>query len=161
MVKAALVSASLDTNILLLRLVAETDPALLGTFKRVSSFELEDLRLLAQVLIPFRSLVTTPHVLAEVSNFVDQAPTYRRSDLIAALVRFVYENGEVYEAAKDLVTRPAFVSIGLADTSLLALSKGTMVVTTDYHLWGRIAAENGHCINFNHLRSEGLLYKSQ
>ena len=160
MVKAAPVSASLDTNILLLRLVAETDPTLLTTFKWVSSFELGDLRTLAQALIPFRNLVTTPHVLAEVSNFVDQAPTYRRSDLLAALTRFIHRSSEIYEAATALVSRPAFNSIGLADTGLLALSKKTMVVTTDYQLWNRIAAENGRCINFNHLRSEVLLRKS-
>ena len=150
-------TAVLDTNVLLLWLVALTDQSLLLSFKRVDTFNAEDLATLGKLLRDFQNLITTPHVLAEVSNFVDQAPQYRRPKLIAALRHFIEKHREVYEAASELVARDEFSSLGIADTGLSALSTDAMVITTDYHLWGRITSRGGHCVNFHHLRSKQLL----
>jgi len=68
--------ALLDTNVLLLKMVAETDPSLLRTFKRVQTFEERDIALLDRLLSEFDTLLSTPHVLAEASNFIDQAPAH-------------------------------------------------------------------------------------
>ena len=149
--------ALLDTNVLLLKLVAETDVSLLRTFKRVQEFEERDIALLGKLLSEFNTLLSTPHVLAEASNFIDQAPTYRRGDLVNSFQRYIGEIEERYESALDLVARAEFVALGLADTGLSSLSKIAVVITTDFHLTGRIEATGGSVINFNRIRSPQML----
>jgi hypothetical protein len=149
----------LDTNLLLLWLVSLTDASLLVTFKRVDTFVEQDLTLLAKLLRGFSNLITTPHVLAEVSNFVDHAPLYRRNDLKLALLRFIEANQETYEAAVKLISYQEFQALGIADTGLLALSTYATVLTVDHHLWSRITAAGGSCINFSHARSQQILTK--
>ena len=150
-------TAALDTNLLLLYLVGITDQSLLITFKRVSTFEAPDIATLIKLLGKFQKLITTPHILAEASNFLTQAPQHRRRELMASLRRFAEAHQEAYQAAKELVTRDEFSALGLADTGLAALSAEAAVLTTDYHLWGRITSQGGHCVNFYHLRSSELL----
>ena len=150
-------TAALDTNVLLLKLVAETDRSLLGTFKRVNLFTLGDVPKLASLLEQYQELVTTPHVLAEVSNFLDQAPAHRRADLIRSFSTFIQNSREAFERAKQLVTASDFESLGITDTALLSLSSNLTVVTTDYELWGRIVRVGGNCVNFNHFRTADLL----
>ena len=149
--------AVLDTNVLLLHLAGKTDPTLLQTFKRIDHFAHTDLDLLAQTLRPFTAMMTTPHVLTEASNFVDQAPLYRRQELIAAFRRFVEEHVERHEAALTLVGRPEFSRLALADTGLTALSAHAVIITTDYRLANEIGDRGGHANNFNHLRGQFLL----
>lgn len=149
--------AILDTNVLLLYLVGQTDPSLLKTFKRVDSFETTDLRLLADVLRSFDELLTTPHVLSEASNFVDQCPPYRRVELTAVLRQFAETHTERYEEALRLVGRDEFRWLALTDTGLSSLSMHAVVITTDYRLANHIAYQGGHVINFNHLRGNVLL----
>ncbi len=151
--------ALLDTNLLVLWLVSLTDASLLATFKRVNTFVEEDLTLLAQLLRRFDSLMTTPHVLAEVSNFVDHAPMYRRDDLKTSLRRFIEAHRETYEAAVQLISYQEYHALGVADTGLLALSHHTTVITVDHQLWNRILAAGGSCINFSYARSHQLLSK--
>lgn len=149
--------ALLDTNVLLLKMVAETDPSLLRTFKRVQTFEERDIALLDRLLSEFDTLLSTPHVLAEASNFIDQAPAHRRTELIETFQRYVSESTEHYESALDLMARAEFVSLGLADTGLSSLSRIAVVITTDFHLSGRIEKAGGAVINFNQARSYQLL----
>jgi hypothetical protein len=91
-------------------------------------------------------------VLAEVSNFVDQAPPHRRRALMAALRAFALEQQEHYERAESLVNRDEFYRLGLADTALLSLSSQATVLTTDARLYARILESGGRAVNFNHLR---------
>jgi len=149
--------ALLDTNVLLLWLVGLTDPSLFITFKRVDVFSPDDFKLLAQLLKRFQKLISTPHVLAEVSNFVDQAPQHRRRELVASLRTFAQQNKEHYEAAITLTRRDEFAALGLTDTGLAALSAEAVVITTDFHLSARIVTLGGHVLNFNHHRSTYLV----
>jgi hypothetical protein len=153
-------TALLDTNVLLLWLVGLTDPDLFLTFKRVNTFNNDDFVLLARFLESFEALITTPHVLAEVSNFVDQAPPYRRKELIASLQFFAQQHAEHYETAKTLSQREEFPALALTDTGLAAMSSEAIVVTTDFHLWGRIQALGGKSVNFNHLRTSQFPHSS-
>lgn len=149
--------AVLDTNLLLLWLVGLVDPTLLLTFKRVNIFTTEDLTTLAELLLGFQAVVTTPHVLTEVSNFTDQTPPHRRPEMKSQLRRFAQECAEIYHASAGLVLRPEFDPLGLADTALSSLSSTTTVITVDRHLAARIALGGGRVINFNHYRSVDVL----
>jgi len=145
--------AALDTNLLLLWLVIETDQALLRTYKRVSTFEESDARLLASELQPFETVVTTPHVLAETTNLLDHAPLYRRSALFDTLRRFIDGHQEWYEEARTLCRLESFMNLGLADTALLSVSRRATVITVDWRLAGKIELQGGRVVNFNHLRN--------
>jgi hypothetical protein len=140
--------AVLDTNVLLLLLVASVDISLLRTFKRVSQFTAQDATALEDLLRPFWELATTPHVLSEADNFADQAPTHRRRDLKNALIRFIDRAPERYRPAKELATLDDFMPLGLTDCGLMDFEGQAVVITTDFHLAGRISARNGFAINF-------------
>jgi len=156
-VNRAPLAVLLDTNILLLWLVGNTDAALLLTFKRVQSFEERDLVLLERLLRPFQRMITTPHILTEVSNFVDQSPMYKRARLVESLREFIQDHAEIYESAVTLVDRSEFNSLGLSDTALVSLSADAVIITTDFHLSERIASQGGQAINFNRARSSYLV----
>jgi hypothetical protein len=140
--------AVLDTNVLLLLLVASVDISLLRSYKRVSQFTTQDVTALQDLLRSFPELATTPHVLSETDNLIDQAPAYRRQDLKDALVRFIERAPERFRSAKELATFDAFIPLGLTDCGLIDFQQEAMVVTTDFHLAGRIRTRNGLAINF-------------
>lgn len=142
----------LDTNLLLLWLVARTDIALLQQFKRVQSFTYRDIELLRDFLRPYNGLVTTPHILSETSNFIDQAPPWHRVALVDELKNFIRGGAEVYSPATELIERNEFNALGLTDTGMAQLSANTVVLTVDYRLAGKIDAMGGHAVNFNHYR---------
>jgi len=143
----------LDTNLLLLWLVARTDASLLHRFKRVQAFANKDIELLRNVVEPFHGFVTTPHILSETSNFIGQAPTGRRSGLVDELKEFIRVGTEVYVPATALIERDEFNALGLTDTGMAELSAGAVVITIDFRLAGKIEAMGGYALNFNHYRS--------
>jgi hypothetical protein len=144
----------LDTNLLLLWLVAQTDMILLSQFKRVQSFTYEEVELLQEILKQFSGFITTPHVMSETSNFIDQAPSWQRGALIDQLKAFIRGGAEVYSPATELIERDDFNPLGLTDTGMAHLSADTVVLTVDYRLAGKIDAIGGYAVNFNHYRRD-------
>lgn len=144
--------AILDTNLLLLWLVARTDATLLNQFKRVQAFTYEDIELLAELLKPYAEFVTTPHILSETSNFIDQAPSWRRSALVDRLKEFIEGGVEVFEPARSLIEREEFNMLGLTDTAMSQLSDEAVVITMDFRLSGKMQARGGSAVNFNQYR---------
>lgn len=142
----------LDTNVLLLWLVARTDARMLREFKRVQEFRFEDIETLRALIQRASAFVSTPHVLSETSNFIDQAPAYRRPLLIGQLKLFVEEIAEIYEPARELIAQDEFNLLGLTDTGLASLSKEGTILTTDHKLAGKIESMGGNVVNFNHYR---------
>ena len=99
-------------------------------------------------------MITTPHILTETSNLFDQAPGDWRSSLIEALREFAQGQREFYQASALLMNRVEFRRLALADTALVALSKEATVATLDYELYGRIVANGGMAVHFDHLRGK-------
>jgi hypothetical protein len=138
--------------LLLFFLAMQVDLGILRSFKRVSNFRSSDLQPLKDLVGAFSALITTPHVLTEVSNFIDQAPPQWRPQLIDALRSFIIEQEEHFEESSRLVELPEFAHLALADTALLSLSRSVSVATLDYELYGRILAVGGRAIHFDHVR---------
>lgn len=141
-------TAVLDTNVLLLLLVASVDISMLRSYKRVSLFTTQDVAALEDLLRSFQRLATTPHVLSETDNFIDQAPAYRRKDLKNALLQFISRTPERYSSSRDLIKLEAFLPLGLTDCGLIDFGLDAFIVTTDFHLAGHILALGGLAINF-------------
>ena len=60
-----------DTNLLLLHLIGRTNKNRILKFKRTQAYTIEDFELLERFIAEFKILITTPHVLTEVSNLGD------------------------------------------------------------------------------------------
>lgn len=142
-----------DTNILLLLLVAQADPRILRTFKRVQQFALADLQTLFDVAAHFSRLQTTTHVLTETSNFIGQASAADRQPLLARFVAFLQTCEELCEPAQLLAAQPSFLDLGLSDAGLVEASRKATVLTMDGPLYGRILGALGNAIYFPNLRT--------
>lgn len=150
-------TAVLETNLVLLLLVAEKDRGLLRRYKRVQMFDDRDVSLLQELPGSFRSTLTTPQILTEVSNLLGQVPPHERPKLMAALVGYISSRREIYVESNDLAQRDTFHRLGLTDASFEELSSTHTVITEDYRLAGKIHAMGGKAVNFDHLRSGYLL----
>lgn len=148
----------LDTNVLLLRVIGELGHGWVTRFKRVRErFDDEDVRLLLELLSHARLLVTTPHILAETSNLLAQAPSeeiaYGARRVMLNLVRTTDERWPRIDDANTDESRYAFQRFGVSDWGLTRLaSDGCLILTDDLILLSHIQSAGGDGINFNHLR---------
>jgi rRNA-processing protein FCF1 len=146
-----------DTNLLVLLLVGEVNPARISNFKRTRDFTEEDFRMLQSLVLWFGPpLFTTPHILSQVSDLTDlqgqELTRVRRLFKTTATERVE----EKYDAAKDLVQHPLFERFGLGDVSIAAVCERKIVVlTADVQLQDALGSSGVDAINFNHVRMLG------
>lgn len=148
----------LDTNLLLVLLAGRTDVRLFGHFKRISTYTKEDFELLVRLASKFSVLVTTPHILTEVSNLANSLSEEGKRALyeeMALLVSNDKNNALVCEKwtlASVLMQHAEFVRFGLADTALLQEGKDILIVTDDYRLAGHLRSKDVEILNFQDIR---------
>lgn len=148
----------LDSNLLLVFLSGFLGTRIFKSFKRISKYEFSDYELLVQLMGSFTVLLTTPHILTEVSNLAGSLTgSYRRDwDLnFAALVRSEKTRIGVRErwtSAVELSEMPEFLPFGIADTALTQLSSEALVVTEDHRLSGFLRSRGISVLNFGDLR---------
>lgn len=140
----------LDTNILLLYLVGSIDPQNVSSFKRTSGFDENDFYILSNLVNLFERNVTTPHILAEASNFLN-------AEKYGALAAFINHAGEKFVEGADIVAKSQFSYLGITDTAVLAIAKASvLVVTNDGPLLGSLTADGIDAINFDDVRKAFL-----
>ena len=144
----------LDTNLLILYLVGITNRERIGRFKRTQSFSVEDFERLIAILAQADVLVTTPHVLTQVSDLVKlEAPEFEA--FLGLFSNWIRGASESIAPAADLVGHPIFPRVGLADTGIGRVAEqGAVVLTDDFLLYIALAERDLPVINFNHLRSQ-------
>src|SRR6266542_1210123 len=128
-----------DTNVLLLFIVGSVDPDLVGRFKVTASqgFTEADFDLLQAFIGNFRKVVTTPHILTEVSNHADKLKGKNHANIFQVLIALIEMLEEKSEPAKSLAKSHAFISFGLTDAAIGFLAaKGFLVLTVDLPLVG-------------------------
>lgn len=145
----------LDANVLLLLYVGTFDPGLIARFKRTRQYTPEDFQRLQQVLSAFSQIVTTPHVLAEVSNLSGHLPDHLRGQYFARLASSVAVLAESHTFAAALVEEPIFVRLGLTDAAVaqLARDESLTVVTADLDLHLHLQTVGVNTLNFNEVSS--------
>jgi len=145
-----------DTNLLVLLVVGSVNPNRVATFKRTQDFTLGDFRMLSRLVDWFgKPLVTTPHVLSQVSDLTDLAgpEAIVARELLKSTIEVVEER---YDEARRLVVHPLFRRFGLGDASVAAVcERGIVVLTADVQLQVALACLGLDAINFNHIRSLG------
>ena len=143
----------LDANLLLLVIVGEFDPSLIGR-KRLDIYTRSDWDRLLDIMRPFRRRLTTPHLLAEVSNLADQCvPKHRHREFREFFHEFIAGFDERWTDAIELCGTAEFITAGLADAAVAHLADGqTTVLSVDAELCGLLWGKGVNAENFNRLR---------
>ncbi len=145
----------LDTNLLLLLFIGSKDSALISKARTLSAFLEEDYDLLGEIVNrnSFNCLVTTPHIMTEVSNLLGK----ERDDIQqlgkAAMVEFLSKCTEHTDSSAVLVSNPEFTRLGLTDVAIAVASRlPAFVLTADVSLYLHISKSGLGVENFNHIR---------
>jgi len=147
----------IDTNILLLYFLGRFAPEQIERFKRTKDrFVIEDFAVLKLLLAGFEKIVTTPTILAEVSNFSNQLSEPLRTKYFESLQTELTLIQEHYVESGVLARRSVFVKFGLTDASILLSAKGAyLVLTDDFNLARYLQSQAVDVINFNNVRTLG------
>ncbi len=144
----------LDTNILLLYVIGNYDPNRIESFKRTNIFLQKDFTLLRSLLERFQKVVSTPHILTEVSNLSGNIFEAAKLDVFSQLSVFVSESEEQNIAATSICETPDFARFGIADTAISLVAKNRfLVLTEDFALYNLLSTRGIDAINFNHIRT--------
>lgn len=150
----------LDTNLLLLYVVGSYEPRQIQRFKRTQTFSEEDFLLLLTFGSHFKSFVTTPHILTEVTDLLESFNRAHHNRIFPLLRRFIAQVSEKYQSSEAIVReQPSrFDKFGLADAMTVDVaSQNYLVLTDDLDLYGYLQNQNLPAYNFNHLRTGYLL----
>jgi hypothetical protein len=146
-----------DTNLLLLLLVGSIDRTLLDKFKPTANrgFTPSDYDLLCWMIDQFPRILTTPHVLTEVSNYSEQLKGDAGQLLVNKVILLIQRADECYEKSQALVVKDGFREFGLTDTAIGNLpSNRFLVLTVDFPLSGWLEKRGIDVVNFNRFRPQ-------
>jgi hypothetical protein len=143
----------LDSNLCILYLVGKTNERRIGRFDRTQQYTVAEFRLLSRIVDQFPAVVTTPHILTEVSNLA-RLREPELGILRAILHRLAERSQEVYLASELVIADRAFPRLGLTDAAILmAAATGCLVLTADLNLHTELTGRGLFTINFNHIRT--------
>jgi hypothetical protein len=123
----------LDSNLLLLHLVGSTNSSLVGSgsYNKLSDFSTLEAAFLKQLISGFRRVVTTPHILTEVSNLVNDLHYEGRRQVWGAFVSTLEVISEQTISSYMVARREEFSYLGLTDTVLAEMSNEFLIVSND------------------------------
>ena len=150
----------IDTNVLLLFLVGLYDEAYIQVFKRTQQYTVEDFHLVRDFAAPFHRLITTPHILSELSNLSLALKGERVQGYFAYLVEVLRKAKEIHIGKDELLANKSLPRFGFTDLSITEAAKryDYLVFTDDFGMAGLLHAGKCDVINLNHLRQ---MYWSQ
>jgi hypothetical protein len=144
----------LDTNVFLLYVVGALDPQLLPQIKRTASFEIDDWKLLKNLLLLSAKTIVTPGIITEACNLLDSANAKHHFRLFSTLQHLTTILLEDYVRSQTLSQHKLFSRFGLADCSIAHLgSKGHLIITDDLRLKIALEQMSIPVLNFNNLRA--------
>jgi len=145
----------LDTNLLLVLVAGQHDPAWIGTRRRLREFTANDFQTLHQFVARFDRLITTPAILGEVSNLaVYAAYDDERAAFFATFRALITILAERYPRSSEVAKLRGFGQLGLTDASIeeIAHRRHAFVLSDDFDLVRLLHDRGLPAINFNHLR---------
>ncbi len=146
----------IDTNILLLWLVGSTNKDRITQFSRTQNFEARDYELLINIFKKFSRLLTTPNILTEVSNLINQLGEPDRSKCFSIFARDVVQLKEIYADSHTLAKTDKFPKFGLTDCGIMNVAKDNyLVLTDDLRLASYLQNIGIDTLNFNNIRVYG------
>jgi hypothetical protein len=143
-----------DANLLVVLLVGKLDPAHLKNCRATKSFTPDDFSLLRRIVEQFETLVTTPHILAEVSSLAGKLPQPLLEEFRLLFRRIVKGLSEQSRPATDIAWDAQFIKFGLTDTAITMIAPGHyLVLSDDLPLCGLLRGRKVDVINFNNIRT--------
>ncbi len=146
----------LDTNLLLLYCVGQSDPYMISKFTtRLSRYDADDFRLLVQFVALFKKLVTIANILTETVNLIDKK-SGRYDGVLRQLITETLGMDEAVISSQLLVTKYTrqFLTFGFTDLSLCELAQQSyLILTDDGAISAFIAGNQGAVLNFKQLRN--------
>jgi rRNA-processing protein FCF1 len=155
-------SVLLDSNLLLVFLSGLLGTHLFQGFKRISNYTVNDYELLVRLIASFAVLLTTPHVLTEVSNLANALREPYKRDWYINLATLITSDQERFGIREqwvpvtELAGMPEFVAFGITDAALTRLSSEALVITEDYRLSDVLNGQGTPVLNFRDLRKMQL-----
>jgi hypothetical protein len=145
-----------DTNLLVGFLVGRFNPTHLINCRATKAFAPDDFQLLVRFLSRFDKLITTPHILTEVSNLAGKLPDDLIEGFRMTFGQQVKSLAEQPMKADKIVDNSEFPRFGLTDTAVRMIAPGKYLVLTDeLPLYQLLCKRNVDVINFNHIRHLG------
>lgn len=144
----------IDTNVLLLYLIGQHDPAYIPVYKRTQKYTPDDYSILCRFVRPFQRLIMTPQILAEVHNLSQSVQKSRVRKYFATLVHLLRPATEYYVEKNVLLENSKLPQFGFTDLSILetARTQKVGVLTDDLAAAGMLQKARCGVVNFNHLR---------
>lgn len=143
----------IDTQLLVLLVVGETDKALISKHRRTKAYRVEDYERLARLINETNHQVfVTPNTLTEASNLLAQHGEPERSHIFGVLQTLIETTEERIVESKAAARNNNFKRLGLTDAALLeVISTSNPLVTADLDLYlAASAKEAGAAYNFTH-----------
>lgn len=162
LIKYASKGVLIDTSILLILLAGLVDRTAVERLSRNNEgYTAKDLDLLIRLVARFHRVVTTPQILAEVSNLSSNLTYKRREphlrDHFAHVLAFLRQTGEEVVEKDDILSDSwlgLLPKLGVTDISILeAARRGKyLVLTDDATLTANLARNGLDVLNFTHIR---------
>ncbi len=141
-----------DTNLLLLLFLGSYQRKYIGGNSRLGTFTATDFELLVRLLSQFRTIITTPNVLTEVSNLSNVIPEHERKSYFDLFARRVEVLKEEYLSSREALAS-RWAKFGLTDAVIAEIAKKKyLVLTDDFRLSQALRSDGIDTINFNHIR---------
>lgn len=148
----------IDTNILLMILVGAYNPDRIPSFKRTAAYTVADFHLAVKLVQYMANVITTPSILAEVSNLSGQLDSKERFEYFSSFGWQIQKLLGIYVESVDVVRTDEFLRLGLTDAGIVELARrGRLVLTDDLPLFHRLMSMELPTLNFNHIRMSSLL----
>ena len=146
-------SILVDTNLLLLLFLGTFNPARISKFKRTQQFSDKDFYLLVNFLSGFDKVITTPHILTEVSNFGGQLGDFQ-AGFFTVFARLVQKLEEATRSSVEIAATDLFMRMGLTDAGIgLICSTAMVVLTDDSRLAAALVSKGVQAFSFDLLKS--------
>ncbi len=141
----------IDTGILLLYVVGSDNPALVKKFSRTANFDENDFILVSKFIDNFKSKITSPHILTEVSDLLGEN---EKNNFHIILQTYINGVEEKLLTSKEIAASESFLKFGLADSAIIENSKETyLIFTADNRFYGYLTSTGIDAVNFDSLKS--------
>ena len=146
----------IDTNILLLFFIGIYDKEFIDKFKRTSKYSNEDFEIVKKIILKFKNIIITPHILTEISNLSFQMSENLLKNYFLSIIKIIKNMKEIYIDKNEIIESKFYIKIGFADSSIIecAWKKGILVFTDDFPLSNYLLKLKCDVINLNYIRTE-------
>jgi len=138
----------LDANLLLLLTIGLMDRSEIVRFKRTNRFTIADFDALTDIVANAQVVITTPHILTEVSNLANSLREDQKKDF-AHSFREVIKNLDERSKQATVLSEHTLFPFGITDVAALTESTGALLLTEDGRFASQVNLLGGFALSLN------------